>query len=100
MQMGGKNTKFIIGLLFSIVISFSACKSGEKVSKEVRATEKAESQMQKEVDKEYEKQVKRHYKMQSKQSKAIMKDMKRAGGKTNSAKQRSFWDRLFNNDCN
>ena len=99
MQKGGKNTKFLIVLLIGIAISFSSCKSGKEVSKEVRDTEKAETQMQKEADKEYEKQVKRHYKMQSKQSKQIMKEMKRSGKNTNQAQQRSFWDRLFNNDC-
>ena len=100
MQKVGKNTKFHIVLLLGIVISFSACKSGSKVPKEVRQAEKAELAMQKEADKEYEKQVKRHYKMQSKQSKQIMKEMKHSGRKTNNSKQRSFWDRLFNNDCN
>lgn len=100
MQTGGKNTKFIIALLFSIAITVTSCKSGEKVSKEVKQAEKAELRMQKEADKEYQQQVKRHYKMQSKQSKQIMKDMNRSGKKTNNAKQRSFWDRLFNNDCN
>lgn len=100
MQTGGKNTKFLLALIFSIAIALSSCKSGEKVSKEVRAAEKAEAQMQKEADKEYQQQVKRHYKMQSKQSKQIMKDMKRSGKNTNKAQQRSFWDRLFNNDCN
>jgi hypothetical protein len=29
-----------------------------------------------------------------------MKEMKHSGRKTNNSKQRSFWDRLFNNDCN
>ena len=99
MQKGGKNTKFLIVLLLGIAISFSGCNSGKGVSKEVRDAEKAETQMQKEADKEYEKQVKRHYKMQSKQSKQIMKEMKRSGKNTNKAQQRSFWDKLFNNDC-
>lgn len=100
MQNGYKNTKFLIMLVLSTFLAFSGCKSNQRVSKEVRQTEKAEVRLQKEADKEYEAAVKRHNKMQSKQSKQIMKDMKRAGKKSNKGKQRSFWDRLFNkNDC-
>lgn len=78
----------------------SACKTSEKVPKEVKEAEKAEMQMDKEAQKEYELAVKNHNKMQSQQSKQIMKDMKRAGRKQNKSKQRSFWQRLFNRkDC-
>ena len=99
MLNGGKNTKFLIVLIFSMFFVFTGCKSGKKVSKEVKQAENAELQMQVDAEKEYEAAVKRHNKMQSEQSKQIMKDMKRAGRKTNNNKQRSFWDRLFNNDC-
>ncbi len=100
MQSGYKNTKFLIVLVFSIFFLFSGCRSTQRVSKEVKQTEKAEAKLQKEADKEYQEAVKRHNKMQSKQSKQIMKDMKRAGKKENKGKKRSFWDRLFKSkDC-
>jgi flagellar biosynthesis component FlhA len=91
--------KFLVILLMALFLSAAGCKSGERVSKEVRQAEKAELQMQKEADKEYQKQVREHYKIQSKQSKQLMKEMKRQGRSTNRSKKRSFWDRLFNNDC-
>ena len=99
MQKAGKNTKFLIVLILGLVITFGSCKSGRRASKEVRDAENAELAMMKEAEKEYQKMVKDHYKMQSKQSKQIMKDMKRTGKTTNKNKQRSLWDRLFNNDC-
>jgi len=99
---GGKNTKFLIGLIFSLFLLMygsSGCKTGEKVPKEVKQAEKAELEMQKEAEKEYQLAVKQHNKMQSPQSKKIMKDQKKAAKKLNKSKKRSLWDRLFNRDC-
>ena len=101
MRKVGKSTNILFIVMITLVISSSTigCKSGEKVSKEVRETEKAEAQIQKEADKEYEQALKRHYKMQSRQSKQIIKDAKKQGKSANRAQQRSLWDRMFNKSC-
>lgn len=95
----GKNTKFLIVLIFSLFLAMSGCRSSEKVPKEVREAEKAELQMDKEAQKEYELAVKNHKKMQSDQSKKIMRDQKKASKKFNKSKKRSLWDRIFNKNC-
>lgn len=95
----GKNTKFLIVLIFSLFLAMSGCRSSEKVPKEVREAEKAEMQMDKEAQKEYELAVKNHKKMQSDQSKKIMRDQKKASKKFNKSKKRSLWDRIFNKNC-
>lgn len=95
----GKNTKFLIVLIFSLFLAMSGCRSSEKVPKEVREAEKAEMQMDKEAQKEYELAVKNHKKMQSDQSKIIMRDQKKASKKFNKSKKRSLWDRIFNKNC-
>ena len=82
-----------------MILLFNSCKSSEKVSKEVKDAEKLELQQDKEANKEYEAAVKHHQKIQSKQSKKIIKDMKKSAAKTNKFQQRSLWDRLFNNKC-
>jgi hypothetical protein len=84
---------------FSLMLMLNSCKSSEKVSKEVKDAEKLELLQDKEANKEYEAAVKHHKKIQSKQSKKIMKDMKKSANKTNKFEQRSLWDRLFNNKC-
>ena len=99
MLTGGKNTKFILVLVLSMVLAAPACKSGSKVPKEVKQAEKADARMQKEAEKEYEEAVKRHYKMQSEQSKKIMKEMKKSAKKKNKLHRRSLWDRIFHNSC-
>jgi len=85
--------------LFSVLMMLNSCKSSERISNQEKDAEKMELQMQQEADKEYEAAIKQHYKNQSKQSKKIMKDMKKSAARANKFEQRSFWDRLFNNDC-
>lgn len=76
-----------------------ACRTGEKVSSEVKQAEKAELQAQKEAEKEYELAVKHHQKIQSEQSRKSMKELKKQQRKLNKSKRRSLWDRIFNNKC-
>lgn len=95
----GKNTKFLIVLIFSLFLALSGCKSSQKVPKEVKQAEKAEMEMENEIQKEYEFAIKNHNKMQSAQSKKIMKDQKKATKRFNKTKKRSLWDRIFNKNC-
>ena len=53
----GKNTKFLIVLIFSLFLALSGCKSSQKVPKEVRDAEKAEMEMENEIQKEYDKVI-------------------------------------------
>lgn|GEM_PF-2584389 len=94
-----KYKQLLLLATFCLIMLFNSCKSSEKVSKEVKDAEKLELQLDKEADKEYNAAVKQHNKIQSKQSKKIIKDMKKSANKTNKFEQRSLWDRLFNNDC-
>lgn len=94
-----KYKQILLVVLISLLLLFNACKSNEKVSKEVRDAEKLELQMDKEAEKEYEAAIKHHDKIQSKQSKKIMKDMKKESANINHFQKRSLWDRLFRRNC-
>ena len=98
-MINGKNTKFLILILFSIMSMTFSCKSSQKVSKEVKEAENAEMQAQREAEAEYSLAVKRHQDIQSKQTKESAKLLKKQQRKINKSKKRSLWDRLFHNKC-
>lgn len=95
----GKNTKFLIVLLIGFMSITSACKTSENIPEEAQEAHNAELQAQKEAEQEYELALKHHYEIQSKQTKEGTKLLKKRQKKVNKSKKRSFWDRLFNNNC-
>lgn len=95
----GKNTKILILLLVGLISFASGCKTKDETSKLVKESENAEMQAQREAEAEYQLAIKRHNDMQSQQTKESAKLLKKQQKKINKSKKRSFWDRLFNNNC-
>lgn len=94
-----KNTKILVVLLFGIMSLSPACKTKENIPEDAQEAQNAELLAQKEAEKEYQLAVKRHQDMQSKQTIEGAKRLKKRQLKNNKSRQRSWWDRLFNNKC-
>jgi hypoxanthine phosphoribosyltransferase len=100
--------KYLFFLLLSglISMSFTGCKLSEPLENKTKLTseEKAVIKMQNkenvELRKEYDKAIKAHWKNQQDNTKQMMKDAKKQQRRNNRIHQRSFWERLFGNNCN
>lgn len=96
MKSKPKSKNIIAIIIFALIMAMNpACKSTEKVSKEVKEAEKIQTTQDKEAQKEYELAVKEHRKKQSDYAKQLMKRMKKQQKKNNIVRKRSLWDRIF-----
>lgn len=99
-MFGRKNTKILLCILLLLfILTAPACKTGEKVPKEMKEEQKAEMEAEKAAEMEYQEALKHHQSIQSKKTRESAKLLKKEQKKINHSKKRSLWDRLFNNKC-